>query len=60
MKFGMLARFGVIQKRYVGILKILIFRHFLGTQNLKNSEKILNFENGEKSKFPKFLRNVFV
>ena len=54
MKSGILAHFGVRQKRYMGILKKLIFRHFLGPQNLKNSEKlkILNFagpENGKKS-----------
>ena len=65
MKFGMLAHFGVRQKRYMGILKILIFHHFLATQNLKNSEKLKNVnfagpENSEKSKFSKFPCSVFV
>ena len=66
MKSGILAHFGVRQKRYMGILKKkMIFRHFLGPQNLKNSEKlkILNFvgpENGEKSNFSKFPCNIFV
>ena len=56
LKFGLEIDFGMIQKRYVAIFKILIFHDFSGGQssNFRHFDKILDFDplkNREKSQF---------